>query len=67
MVTPDGSELCAEDDTEDMAIQCYPSIAEAITGRGQTGTPPLWDAESGFFKDLMVTPDGSVHHIDGWA
>ena len=64
-------ELCAEDpDNEGVAIQCYLqflSIAEAIAGKGQTGTPPLWDAEAGFFKDLMVTPDGSVHHIDVYS
>jgi len=64
-------ELCAEDpDYEDMAIQCYLqflSIAEAIAGKGETDTPSLWDMEAGFFKDLLVCPDGAVHYIDVYS
>jgi hypothetical protein len=64
-------ELCVEDaDYEDMAIQCYLqflAIAEAIAGKGATETPPLWDIEDGFFKDLLVSPDGAVHRIDVYS
>jgi hypothetical protein len=64
-------ELCAEDpDYEDMAIQCYLqflAIAEAVSGNGETGMPPLWDAEAGFFKDLLIAPDGAAHHIDVYS
>ncbi|MDX1698321.1 MAG: hypothetical protein R3308_08530, partial [Thiohalobacterales bacterium] len=64
-------ELCTEDpDYEDMAIQCYLqflAIAEAIAGKGPTETPPLWEMEDGFFKDLLVSPDGSVHRIDVYS
>jgi hypothetical protein len=64
-------ELCAEDpEYEDMAIQCYRqflAIAEAIAGEGETDTPSLWDSEAGFFKDLLVSPDGSMHHIDVYS
>lgn len=60
-------ELCTEDpDYEDIAIQCYQqflAIAEAIAGKGETNTPPLWDMEDGFFKDLLISPDGTTHHI----
>jgi hypothetical protein len=64
-------ELCVEDpDYEDIAIQCYLqflAIAEAIAGKGETGSPSLWDMEAGFFKDLLVAPDGTVHHIDVYS
>jgi hypothetical protein len=64
-------ELCVDDsEYEDMAIQCYLqflAIAEAIAGRSETGTPSLWDAEAGFFKDLLVGPDGTIHHIDVYS
>jgi hypothetical protein len=64
-------ELCAEDpEYEDMAVQCYLqflAIAEAVAGSGETGTPSLWDMEAGFFKDLLVEPDGTVHHIDVYS
>jgi len=66
-----GLELCAEDpDYEDMAIQCYLqflAIAETIAGSGPAGTPSLWDMEAGFFKDLLMTPDGGIHHIDVYS
>ena len=64
-------ELCAEDpDYEDMAIQCYLqflSIAEAVAGKDSAGQLSLWDFDAGFFKDLLVSPDGSVHHIDVYS
>lgn len=64
-------ELATEDpDYEDMAIQCYRqflAIAEAIAGRGPTDMPSLWDMEHGFFKDLLVAPDGGTHRIDVYS
>ncbi len=64
-------ELCDKDpEYEDMAIQCYLqflAIAEAVAGRGESGTLSLWDMEAGFFKDLLVGPDGTTHHIDVYS
>jgi len=64
-------ELCAEDnDYEDMAIQCYLqflAIAKSIAGGENQDRPSLWDTEAGFFKDLLVTPDGSSHRIDVYS
>ncbi len=64
-------ELCADDpDYEDVAIQCYEqflAIAEAISGSVETGMPSLWDPEAGFFKDILVTPDGATHRIDVYS
>jgi hypothetical protein len=64
-------ELCTGDpEYEDIAIQCYLqflAIAEAIAGTGETDTPSLWDSDAGFFKDLLVSPDGGVHHIDVYS
>ncbi len=51
---------------EDIAIQIYDqflSIANTIGGHS-IGSISLWDPEAGFFKDLVITPDGSVHRID---
>ena len=63
-------ELTAQDpDYEDIAIQCYEqflSIAGTIGGHTGTGVS-LWDAEAGFFKDLIVTPDGHYHRIDVYS
>jgi hypothetical protein len=63
-------ELAAEDaDYEDMAILAYAqflSIANTIGGHTDTCVP-LWDAEAGFFKDLVVTPDGRHHRIDVYS
>jgi hypothetical protein len=53
-----------------MAVQCYLqflAIAEAVAGSDESGTPSLWDMEAGFFKDLLVGPDGAVHHIDVYS
>jgi hypothetical protein len=60
-------ELAASDrDYEDIAIQCYTqffAIANAIAGHA-SHCVSLWDPADGFFKDLIVTPDGQCHRID---
>ena len=56
-------------DYEDIAIQTYEqflSICEAISGHA-ADRPSLWDAEAGFFKDLIISPDGSWRHIDVYS
>jgi hypothetical protein len=60
-------EIAVEDPAyEDIAIQCYSQfLAIANTIAGHTGAEvSLWDDGDGFFKDLVVTPDGSMHRID---
>jgi hypothetical protein len=63
-------ELAIEDkDYENIAIQCYEqflSIAKAISGGDENG-PSLWDMEAGFFKDLLITPQGAHHRIDVYS
>jgi hypothetical protein len=63
-------ELATEDrDYEDIAIQCYTqffAIANAIAGHSYEGVS-LWDEKDGFFKDLIVTPDGRHHRIDVYS
>ncbi|MBC7945735.1 MAG: glucosidase, partial [Burkholderiales bacterium] len=60
-------ELAAEDsDYEDVAIQCYTqfmAMANAIGGH-VANSISLWDEADGFFKDLVVAPDGQCHRID---
>lgn len=60
-------ELNAEDsDYEDIAIQCYLQflgIAKTIAGGSGMGVS-LWDEADGFFKDVVVGPDGSAQRID---
>jgi hypothetical protein len=60
-------ELTVEDkDYEDIAIQCYTqflNIAAGIAGHGDGGMS-LWDETDGFYKDLLVAPDGLHHRID---
>ena len=55
-------ELAVDDpDFEDMAIQTYDqflAIAGSIAGHGTFGVS-LWDEDDGFFKDLIVEPDGT--------
>ncbi len=54
---------------EDMAIQCYQqflAIANSIAGYA-SNKPSLWDPDDGFFKDLLITPDGTYHHIDVYS
>lgn len=60
-------EIAAEDGAyEAIAIQCFSQfLAIANTVSGLTGaTIPLWDEEDGFFKDLLVYPDGTHTRID---
>ncbi len=54
---------------EDMAIQCYEqflSIANSIAGH-TSDKLSLWDPDAGFFKDLLIAPDGSYHRIDVYS
>ncbi|PIW71207.1 MAG: glucosidase, partial [Hydrogenophilales bacterium CG12_big_fil_rev_8_21_14_0_65_61_21] len=51
---------------EDIAIQCYTqflNIAAGISGNGDGGLS-LWDEADGFYKDLLVGPDGEQRRID---
>ncbi|MGR9107201.1 MAG: MGH1-like glycoside hydrolase domain-containing protein [Gammaproteobacteria bacterium] len=61
-------EICVEDrDYEDMAIQCFQqfiNIANALNGDVSV---PLWDEDSGFFKDVVVEPNGAPHRIDVYS
>jgi hypothetical protein len=64
-------ELTAEDaDYEDVAIQCYTQflgVANAIAGHVSKNVKAglsLWDPRAGFFKDLVVKPDGTSQRID---
>ncbi|MFP3982987.1 MAG: MGH1-like glycoside hydrolase domain-containing protein [Desulfurivibrionaceae bacterium] len=54
---------------EDMAIQCYRQfLAIANSIRGHTDNSiSLWDPADGFFKDLLITPDGERHLIDVYS
>ena len=60
-------ELNAEDsDYEDIATQCYLQflgIAKTIAGGNGMGVS-LWDDVDGFFKDVVVGPDGTGQRID---
>ncbi len=54
---------------EDMAIQCYEqflSIANSIAGY-TSDKLSLWDPSVGFFKDLLISPDGLCHRIDVYS
>jgi hypothetical protein len=63
-------ELAVDDpDYEDMALQTYEqflAIANAVGGHADD-TISLWDPDSGFFKDLIVTPDGQHHRVDVYS
>ena len=55
-----------EPDYEEVALQCYSqflAMANVMAGNVDH-SPSLWDAEDGFFKDILVTPDGDRHRID---
>ena len=60
-------EIAVEDPAyEDIAIQCYAqfmNIAAGISGNGDGGLS-LWDEKDGFYKDLLVSPDGSQRRVD---
>ena len=55
-------------DYEDVAIQCYTQflgIANTIAGHANHADKlSLWDPDDGFFKDLVVAPDGRCQRID---
>ncbi len=54
---------------EDIAIQCYQqfiSIADTIAGSDDGGVS-LWDYDAGFFKDLLITPQGDAHRVDVYS
>jgi hypothetical protein len=54
---------------EDIAIQCYQqfiAIADTIAGSDDGGVS-LWDYDAGFFKDLLITPQGEAHRIDVYS
>jgi hypothetical protein len=56
-------------DYEDCAIQTYEQflgICNALAGYA-SGGPSIWDPEAGFFKDLIIAPDGSQHRIDVYS
>ena len=58
-----------EPDYEEMAIQIYNqflAIANAIGGHSGSSIS-LWDPEAGFFKDLLVTPDGCHYRVDVYS
>ena len=57
---------CHNAEYEDIAIQCYQqflAIANTIAG-GDDSEASLWDYDAGFFKDLLITPEGEAHRID---
>ncbi|WP_019569650.1 hypothetical protein [Thioalkalivibrio sp. ALE11] len=64
-------ELCRSDRSyDDMAVQSFEqflAIAEAIAGSEESGHAGLWDEASGFFKDVVVTPEGTGHPIDVYS
>jgi Mannosylglycerate hydrolase MGH1-like glycoside hydrolase domain len=54
---------------EDLAIQFYQqflAIANSIAGY-VSDKLSLWDPLAGFFKDLLILPDGSCHRIDVYS
>lgn len=54
---------------EDMAIQYYEQflgIANSISGHAAHQLS-LWDPGDGFFKDLLITPDGQSHRLDVYS
>jgi len=56
-------------DFEDTAIQTYEqflNIANSVAGHTGTGVS-LWDPVDGFFKDLLVLPDGRHHRVDVYS
>ncbi|KIO50224.1 glucosidase [Nitrosospira sp. NpAV] len=60
-------EIAVEDPAyENIAIQCYSQfLAIGYAIAGHTGAcVSLWDEADGFFKDLMISPDGTVNRID---
>jgi hypothetical protein len=61
-------EICTEDhDYEDMAIQCFQQFMNIANALGGDVSVPLWDDDSGFFKDVVIEPDGTPHRIDVYS
>lgn len=64
-------ELATQDpDYEDIAIQTYKqflSIAHTIGGHAVEQGVSLWDPDDGFFKDLIVGPDGRCHRVNVYS
>jgi hypothetical protein len=63
-------ELAERDrDYEDLAIQTYNqflNIANTIAGHIEHGIS-LWDPQAGFFKDLLIRPDGGRERVDVYS
>src|SRR6516164_4390358 len=63
-------ELTHDDpDYESIAIQTFTqflAIANAISGHVDGGIS-LWDPSAGFFKDLIIDPEGKPHRIDVYS
>ena len=63
-------ELAVQDsDYEDIAIQTYLqflAIANTIAGHADRYSA-LWDDNDGFFKDLIIDPQGRQYHIDVYS
>ena len=60
-------EIAVEDPAyESIAVQSYSQfLAIANTLAGHTGAGvSIWDEADGFFKDIVVNPEGSAHRID---
>ena len=59
-------ELATEDRPEyrHSDFEQFLAIANAIGGHADGA---LWDPDAGFFKDLIVTPDGQYHRIDVYS
>ncbi len=64
-------ELAVDDpDYEGIAIQTYEqflAIAETVGGHATHNQVSLWDPEAGFFKDLIIAPDGQQYRIDVYS
>lgn len=60
-------EIAVEDPAyENIAVQSYSqflAIANTLAGRTGAGVS-IWDDTDGFFKDIVVNPDGSAHRIN---
>ncbi len=60
--------ICVEDrDYEDMAIQCFQQFMNIANALGGDVSVPLWDEASGFFKDVVMEPNGTPHRIDVYS
>ena len=66
LMTMAALELTVEEpDYEDIALPCYSqflTLTNVMAGNVDH-SPSLWDAADGFFKDVIVTPEGERHRI----